>query len=294
MLAAVTNLAGALAGTAVATTVGQGLVDAHCVTGVTLICGLLGAILWNLLTWRLGLPSSSSHALIGGLVGSAVASAGNNWSVVIWSAPVEGKPWYAWGGLLYKVIIPMFSSPILGFVIGFLWMTLLYMLLWRCRPSSINRVFGKLQIFSAGFLGFSHGSNDAQKTMGIVALALFSATNARGPRPPARLAPVPAHPRIQGPALGKAHLRGYDGRGHRHRRPANHQDAGPQSLPAPAGQRLCGRHHFRHGAHDDRAAGHARLHHSCRFDLDHGRRRGAEPQGYVAGIWWRASSGPGS
>jgi len=177
MLAAVTNLAGALAGTAVATTVGQGLVDAHCVTGVTLICGLMGAILWNLLTWRLGLPSSSSHALIGGLVGSAVASAGNDWSVVIWSAPVEGKPWYAWGGLLYKVIIPMFSSPVLGFVIGFLWMTLLYLLLWRCRPSSINRVFGRLQIFSAGFLGFSHGSNDAQKTMGIVALALFSATN---------------------------------------------------------------------------------------------------------------------
>ena len=177
MLAAVTNLAGALAGTAVATTVGQGLVDAHCVTSVTLICGLLGATLWNLLTWRLGLPSSSSHALIGGLVGSAVASAGNNWNVVIWSAPVAGKPWYAWGGLLYKVIIPMFSSPILGFVVGFLWMTLLYVLLARCRPSSINRAFGKLQIFSAASLGFSHGSNDAQKTMGIVALALFSATN---------------------------------------------------------------------------------------------------------------------
>ena len=177
MLAAVTNLAGALAGTAVATTVGQGLVDAHCVTGVTLICGLGGAIIWNLLTWRLGLPSSSSHALIGGLVGSAVASAGNNWDVVIWQAPVAGKPWYAWGGLLYKVIIPMFSSPILGFVVGFLWMTLLYVLLARCRPSGINKAFRKLQIVSAGFLGFSHGSNDAQKTMGIVALALFSATN---------------------------------------------------------------------------------------------------------------------
>jgi inorganic phosphate transporter, PiT family len=176
-LAAVTNLCGALAGTAVATTVGQGLVDAHCVTGVTLICGLLGAILWNLITWRMGLPSSSSHALIGGLIGSAVASAGNNWDVVIWSAPVAGKPWYAWGGVLYKVIIPMLSSPILGFVVGFLWMTLLYILLSRCRPSSINKVFSKLQIFSAAFLGFSHGSNDAQKTMGIVALALFSATS---------------------------------------------------------------------------------------------------------------------
>ena len=175
-LAAVTNLCGALAGTAVATTVGQGLVVAHCVTGVTLICGLLGAILWNLITWRLGLPSSSSHALIGGLVGSAVASAGNNWNVVIWSAPVAGKPWYAWGGILYKVIIPMFSSPILGFVVGFLWMTLLYVLLSRCRPSTINVTFRKLQIFSAGCLGFSHGSNDAQKTMGIIALALFSST----------------------------------------------------------------------------------------------------------------------
>lgn len=177
-LAAVTTLCGALAGTAVATTVGQGLVDAHCVTGVTLICGLLGAILWNLITWRMGLPSSSSHALIGGLIGSAVASAGNNWSVVIWSAPVAGKPWYTWGGLLYKVIIPMFSSPVLGFVFGFLWMTLLYILLSRCRPSTINTVFRKLQILSAAYLGFSNGSNDAQKTMGIIALALFAATSA--------------------------------------------------------------------------------------------------------------------
>jgi PiT family inorganic phosphate transporter len=126
----------------------------------------------------MGLPSSSSHALIGGLVGSAVASAGNNWNVVIWSAPVPGKPWYAWGGLLYKVVIPMFSSPILGFVAGFLWMTVLYILLARCRPSSVNTVFRKLQIFSAGYLGFSNGSNDAQKTMGIIALALFTATRA--------------------------------------------------------------------------------------------------------------------
>jgi PiT family inorganic phosphate transporter len=177
-LAAVTTLCGALAGTAVATTVGKGLVDAHCITGVTLICGLLGAILWNLITWRMGLPSSSSHALIGGLIGSAVASAGNNWNVVIWSAPVAGKPWYAWGGLLYKVIIPMFSSPILGFVVGFLWMTLLYILLSRCQASTVNAAFRKLQILSAGYLGFSNGSNDAQKTMGIIALALFSATNA--------------------------------------------------------------------------------------------------------------------
>lgn len=176
-LAAITNLAGALAGTAVATTVGKGLVDTTCITGGTLICGLLGSVVWNLITWRLGLPSSSSHALIGGLVGAAVASVGT-WDVVIWSAPVAGKPWYAWGGLLYKVIIPMFSSPILGFFGGMIIMTILYLVLLPFRPSTVNGVFRNLQPFSAGFLGFSHGSNDAQKTMGIIALALFTATNA--------------------------------------------------------------------------------------------------------------------
>lgn len=176
-LAAITNLAGALAGTAVATTVGKGLVDANVVTSATIICGLMGSVVWNLITWRLGLPSSSSHALIGGLIGAAVAAAGS-WNVVIWSAPVAGKAWYAWGGLLYKVIIPMISSPILGFFGGFLWMTILYLMLLRARPSVVNGLFRNLQVFSAGFLGFSHGSNDAQKTMGIIALALFSATQA--------------------------------------------------------------------------------------------------------------------
>jgi PiT family inorganic phosphate transporter len=177
-LAAATNLCGALAGTAVATTIGKGLVDAQCVTNWTLICALTGGVAWNLLTWRLGLPSSSSHALVGGLVGAAVASASGNWGVVIWSAPVPGAPWYKWGGILYKVIIPMFSSPLLGFVLGFLWMAFLYVVLSPLRPTTVNAVFRKLQIVSAGFMGFSHGSNDAQKTMGIIALALFSATNA--------------------------------------------------------------------------------------------------------------------
>jgi inorganic phosphate transporter, PiT family len=177
LLAAITNLAGALAGTAVATTVGKGLVDAHIVTSTTLMCALAGATIWNLITWRMGLPSSSSHGLFGGLVGAAVASAGT-WDVVIWSAPVAGQPWYAWGGFLYKVIIPMFTSPLLGFLVGMLWMTIFYLTLARLQPAGINRVFRKLQIVSAGFLGFSHGSNDAQKTMGIIALALFSATAA--------------------------------------------------------------------------------------------------------------------
>jgi inorganic phosphate transporter, PiT family len=175
VLAAGMNLAGALAGTAVATTVGKGLVDAHSVTTYTLVCALLGGTLWNLFTWRMGLPSSSSHALFGGLVGAAVASAGS-WDVVIWSEPIAGKPWFAWGGLIWKVIIPMFTSPILGFLFGLLWMIFFYVALARFKPFHINAVFRRLQLFSAAALGFSHGSNDAQKTMGIICLALFTAT----------------------------------------------------------------------------------------------------------------------
>ncbi len=174
-LAAVTNLTGALVGTAVATTIGKGLVEAQFVTNTSLICALSGATFWNLVTWRFGLPSSSSHALVGGLVGAAIATTGD-WSAVIWSAPIAGKPWWQWGGLLYKVIIPMVSSPVLGFLVGFVWMSMLYTALSRLRPAPVQAVFRKLQIFSAAYMGFSHGSNDAQKTMGIIALALFSGT----------------------------------------------------------------------------------------------------------------------
>ena len=177
-LAACTILLGALAGTAVATTMGKGLVDTHYVTSTTLVCALTGGIVWNLITWRLGLPSSSSHALVGGLVGAAVASAGGHWNAVIWSTPVAGQPWYKWGGIIFKVIIPMFSSPTLGFLLGFLWMSVLNTVLAHLTPSRINSVFRPLQVLSAGFLGFSNGSNDAQKTMGIIALALFTATQA--------------------------------------------------------------------------------------------------------------------
>jgi len=177
MLAAVMNLCGALAGTAVATTVGKGLVDAHFITNTTILSALCGATIWNLITWRFGLPSSSSHALFGGLVGAAVASAGS-WDVVIWSDPIAGKPWYAWGGLLYKVILPMFTSPMLGLLIGYGLTTVFYVALSRLRPAGVNKVFRKLQVVSAAAMGFSHGSNDAQKTMGIVTLALFTWTQA--------------------------------------------------------------------------------------------------------------------
>ncbi len=176
VLAATTNLFGALTGTAVASTVGQGLVETHYVSNATLICGLVGGIVWNLVTWRLGLPSSSSHALIGGLIGAALASAHTNWHVVIWAAPAPDKPWYAWGGLLYKVILPMFSSPIIGFIVGWFLMVLLYLVVCRLKPRTVHSLFGRLQLLSAAYMGFSHGSNDAQKTMGIIALALFSAT----------------------------------------------------------------------------------------------------------------------
>lgn len=171
--AAFWNLVGALAGTAVAKTISGGLVDASAVSMVTVLCALLSAILWNLLTWWLGLPSSSSHALIGGLCGAALATAKGNWHVLIWSTH-DAKG--AAVGLWPKVVLPMFTSPLAGFVGGALFMGLLMMMLRQVTPRVVNLVFGKAQLLSAGFMGFSHGSNDAQKTMGIITLALFTGT----------------------------------------------------------------------------------------------------------------------
>lgn len=169
------NLLGALMGTAVAATIGKGLVDTGAVTMPTVLCALLGAIVWNLFTWWLGLPSSSSHALVGGLCGAALATAHGDWSVLKWSY-VDAKG--AAGGLWPKIVMPMFLSPLLGFVIGAAIMFLLTALLRRVRPRHVSVIFGKAQLLSAGFMGYSHGSNDAQKTMGIIALALFTGTNA--------------------------------------------------------------------------------------------------------------------
>jgi PiT family inorganic phosphate transporter len=174
ILAASFNLIGALAGVSVATTIGKGLVDTSYVTIHTIICALIAAIAWNLLTWWLGLPSSSSHALIGGLCGATLASAHSNWAVIRWSAinATSGKT----EGLWHKVVIPMFTSPTLGFILGFIIMGILLITLKKLPPRLINMVFGKLQILSASWMGFSHGTNDAQKTMGIIALILFTAT----------------------------------------------------------------------------------------------------------------------
>ncbi len=189
LLAASTNLVGALWGTAVAKTIASGLVDTGvvAVTPQVLICALLGAILWDLITWWWGLPSSSSHALVGGLIGAALAAAHNDWASIIWWE--GGEHWWEGKGLLPKVVLPMFSSPLGGFVLGFLVMGFIFAfvsflasrtgVLQRLgRPRFLNGFFGKAQILSASAMGFSHGMNDAQKTMGIIALALAGATAA--------------------------------------------------------------------------------------------------------------------
>jgi len=179
VLAAGTNLLGALWGTAVAKTISSGLIDSKIVsmTSDIVICALLGAIIWNLVTWWFGLPSSSSHALIGGLCGSALAASGNNWHVILWSQP-STEHWWLGKGILWKVITPMVLSPVAGLLLGFLVMALLYLVLQNARPIAVNRFFGRAQMVSAGAMGFMHGTNDAQKTMGIIALTLFSATKA--------------------------------------------------------------------------------------------------------------------
>jgi PiT family inorganic phosphate transporter len=167
VMAAFFNLTGALLGGAVASTIGKGLVDTNVVTMATLVCALVAAFAWNIATWWFGLPSSSSHALIGGLCGAALATAHNDWSVIKWSS-----------GLWPKVVIPMITSPLAGFIFGALLMLLLFIALHRFTPQFVHSLFGRLQILSAAWMAHSHGTNDAQKTMGIITLALFTGTKA--------------------------------------------------------------------------------------------------------------------
>jgi inorganic phosphate transporter, PiT family len=157
---AVLNFAGAFVSFEVAATVAKGIVDAEAVTLEVLIAGLVGAITWNLITWYLGLPSSSSHALIGGMVGSAIAAAG--FGVIKWS------------GLYQKVLIPSLLAPLLGIVGAAVFMLAILWIIRRRHPGTVNRVFRRFQLVSGGFVAFTHGTNDAQKTMGIIALALVA------------------------------------------------------------------------------------------------------------------------
>jgi inorganic phosphate transporter, PiT family len=161
LMAASFNFIGAFAGTAVATTIGAGLVDEESTTQAVIAAALLGAIAWNLLTWYAGLPSSSSHALIGGLLGATLVAA--------------GPSAYNMQGIVDKVLIPMVTSPLIGFGAAFALMIALYWIFHRAPRHQTNNGFRRLQVGSAGFMAFSHGSNDAQKTMGIITLALFSA-----------------------------------------------------------------------------------------------------------------------
>ncbi len=161
LMATTFNFIGAFAGTAVAKTIGGGLVEEGTSTTGVVVAALLGAIFWNLITWYRGLPSSSSHALIGGLFGATLIAAGPS------AFKVQG--------ILDKVLFPMVSSPLIGFLVALVLIVLLFWIFRRAQRRPMTTIFRRLQIVSAGFMAFSHGSNDAQKTMGIITLALFSA-----------------------------------------------------------------------------------------------------------------------
>jgi PiT family inorganic phosphate transporter len=158
LIAAVANLAGAFVTTAVATNIANGIIDANLATEQTLLAALLGAIAWNLLTWWFGLPSSSSHALIGGLVGAALAQSG-----------AEGVLWH---GLAHKVVIPALLAPAIAFAGAFLLLLVVYWVFSWVHPGIANRGFRLGQLGTGTWVAFTHGSNDAQKTMGVIALAL--------------------------------------------------------------------------------------------------------------------------
>ncbi len=161
LMAAFFNFVGAFTGTQVAKTVGADIVDPSNSSQVIVLSALLAAIIWNLITWWLGLPSSSSHALVGGLIGAAFAGNGFNLSVIK-------------GAGFGKVLAGLVASPILGFLLGYFVMIGLNWLLIKATPHFVNNWFRRLQLFSAAFMAFSHGGNDAQKTMGIITLAILT------------------------------------------------------------------------------------------------------------------------
>lgn len=182
VLASVMNLVGAFFGSAVAKTMISGIIDGTQVqvSVVFILCTMLSAITWNLLTWWFGIPSSSSHALIGSMCGTALAASNMNWHTLIWARekidPKTGA--HSMEGIFHKVVIPMITSPILGILIGFVLMGVIFFLIRNWRPHTVNTIFGRLQIVSAGYMGWGHGLADAQKTMGVITLMLLGATKA--------------------------------------------------------------------------------------------------------------------
>ncbi len=160
LMAASLNFVGALVATHVAKTVAGGIVDANNSTSAVVLAAISAGIVWNLITWRYGIPSSSSHTLIGGLTGAAIVHGG--------LAVIQ------WKGLTQKVLIPLFASPVAGFAVGFLLMWIIAHLFARAHPGVVGPIFRKLQVVSAAAMAFSHGQNDAQKSMGIITLALVS------------------------------------------------------------------------------------------------------------------------
>jgi len=161
ILAAIANFIGAFVfGVAIANTIGKGIIDINCITVPLILAALVGAVIWNILTWIWGLPTSSSHALIGGLIGSALAAAG--WKSVMFV------------GVL-KIFLFIFIAPLLGMFGAMIFTTIIIWLFRRAQPAVANGIFRRLQLISATFYSLGHGTNDAQKTMGVIALTLYSA-----------------------------------------------------------------------------------------------------------------------
>jgi PiT family inorganic phosphate transporter len=163
LISAAANLAGAFVTTAVAKTVGKGIIDTGLASEKTVLAALFGAIVWNLFTWWLGLPSSSTHALIGGLVGAALVQSGS-----------KGVQWH---GIVEKVVIPGAVSPAIGFAGAFLLMVIIYRVFFRVPPGVAHRGFRYGQLVTGTWVAFTHGANDAQKTMGVITLALVANGN---------------------------------------------------------------------------------------------------------------------
>lgn len=162
VMSATMNFVGAFTSVKVAETIGNGIIDPSHVVPEIIITALIGAIIWNLITWYFGMPSSSSHALVGGLIGSAIVTS-HSLTIVNWST------------FFWKVVLWLILSPIIGFIIGFVFMTILRFILRNTTPFKVTKIFSKAQIFSGMLIALNHGGNDAQKSMGIITMALVSA-----------------------------------------------------------------------------------------------------------------------